>query len=90
MSRLFTFLNRSARGFRHRLASRWMANHRFRRFSLLRPLPLRASHVDEQGQGARLQEAVRPVRLLQTTPHRRPHFLQLLPPSAAGARSHAA
>ena len=43
---------------------------------------LRADDVDEQGEGARLQAAVRRLRERQAATHRRPHRLKLQPPGA--------
>ena len=86
---LILFLIRFIGGNWRRVASRGLAHHRLRGVFILRTLSLRASHVDEQGQRARLQEAIRPVRFLQITSHRRPHFFQLLASGSTGARRNA-
>lgn len=56
------------------------------RWHLRVPVHVRESHLDHQGEGETVQEAVRRPRHQETQTHRRPDLGQLQPPSSAVSR----
>ncbi|ENN74988.1 hypothetical protein YQE_08445, partial [Dendroctonus ponderosae] len=65
-----------------------LAHRRRHRRPLQLSLPVRAPHLDQQGEGALVQAPVRGARHAQAAHDRRPDVGQLQPPGAAGAERH--